>query len=73
MTASVVTRAPAFFGTHKNKLGESPVWDADKARLLWCDITEGAIMAGDPKGGITERWTFKGKVCLLYTSPSPRD
>jgi sugar lactone lactonase YvrE len=62
MTASVVTSAPALFGSHKNKLGESPVWDADKGRLLWCDITEGTILAADPKGGITDRWTFPGKV-----------
>ncbi|GAB2174566.1 SMP-30/gluconolactonase/LRE family protein [Dongia sp. agr-C8] len=62
MTASVVISAPALFGTHQNKLGESPVWDADKGRLLWCDITEGLILAADPKGAVTERWSFPGKV-----------
>jgi sugar lactone lactonase YvrE len=62
MTASVVVGAPVFFGTHRNRLGESPVWDADKGRLLWCDIPEGAILAADAKGAITDRWTFPGKV-----------
>lgn len=62
MTTSVVIGAPTLFGTHKNRLGESPVWDADKGRLLWCDIMEGAVMASDPKGAITDRWTFPGKV-----------
>ena len=62
MTASVVIGAPALFGAHKNKLGESPVWDADKARLLWCDINEGTIHAADPKGAVTETWRFPGKV-----------
>jgi sugar lactone lactonase YvrE len=62
MTSSVVIGAPTLFGTHRNRLGESPVWDADKARLLWCDIEEGAVMAADPKGAITDRWSFGGKV-----------
>lgn len=62
MTASVVTSAPALFGTQKNQLGESPVWDADQGRLLWCDITAGLILAADLKGAVTARWTFPGKV-----------
>jgi len=62
MTASVVIGAPALFGAHKNRLGESPVWDADKGRLLWCDITEGTIHAADPKGEVMESWRFPGKV-----------
>ncbi len=62
MTASVVIGAPALFGTHKNRLGESPVWDADNGRLLWCDISEGAVLAANPKGAVTDRWTFPGKV-----------
>ena len=62
MTASVVIGSPTLFGTHRNRLGESPVWDADKGRLLWCDIEECAVMAADPKGAVTDRWTFPGKV-----------
>jgi sugar lactone lactonase YvrE len=62
MTASAVVGAPSFFGSHRNRLGESPVWDADKGRLLWCDIPDGAVMASDPKGSITDRWIFPGKV-----------
>src|SRR5215470_4783994 len=62
MTASVVTSAPALFGTHKNRLGESPVWDADKGRLLWCDIEAREVLAADAKGAVTDRWSFPGKV-----------
>lgn len=62
MTASVVVGAPGLFGIHRNRLGESPVWDADKGRLLWCDIPEGVILAADPKGAIAETWRFPGKV-----------
>ena len=62
MTASTVIGSPALFGTHRNRLGESPVWDADKGHLLWCDILDGTIMAADLKGAVTDRWTFPGKV-----------
>jgi sugar lactone lactonase YvrE len=62
MTASVVIGAPDFFGTHRNRLGESPVWDAGKERLLWCDILDGEILAADPAGAVTQRWRFPGKV-----------
>jgi sugar lactone lactonase YvrE len=50
------------FGTHRNRLGESPVWDAEKGRLLWCDILAGEVLAADPRGGVTDRWRFPGKV-----------
>ncbi|MDQ7249999.1 SMP-30/gluconolactonase/LRE family protein [Dongia sedimenti] len=62
MTASVVIGAPALFGAHRALLGESPVWDADKGRLLWCDISDRAILAADLKGTVTDRWGFPGKV-----------
>jgi sugar lactone lactonase YvrE len=62
MTASVVIGSPALFGSHRNRLGESPVWDADNGRLLWCDILDCAILAADLKGAVTDRWSFPGKV-----------
>jgi sugar lactone lactonase YvrE len=62
MTASVVIGSPALFGTYRSQLGESPVWDADKGRLLWCDISDGAVLAADLKGTVTDRWGFPGKV-----------
>ena len=39
-------------------VGESPVWDADRQRLLWCDIPAGVIHALDPARGERERWSF---------------
>lgn len=39
-------------------VGESPVWDATRQRLLWCDIPAGAIHALEPASGARESWSF---------------
>ena len=39
-------------------VGESPVWDADSGRLLWCDIPAGTIHALDLASGKRQCWTF---------------
>jgi sugar lactone lactonase YvrE len=39
-------------------VGESPVWDAEAQRLLWCDIPAGVIHALHPKSGGRQRWQF---------------
>ena len=39
-------------------VGESPVWDADRQRLLWCDIPAGMIHALDVASGARESWSF---------------
>ena len=39
-------------------VGESPVWDAGRQRLLWCDIPAGVIHALDLASGTRERWSF---------------
>ena len=39
-------------------VGESPVWDADRQRLLWCDIPAGVIHALDIASGGRESWSF---------------
>nr|WP_295886330.1 SMP-30/gluconolactonase/LRE family protein [uncultured Devosia sp.] len=39
-------------------VGESPVWDADRQRLLWCDIPAGVIHALDLASGARQSWTF---------------
>lgn len=39
-------------------VGESPVWDADRQRLLWCDIPAGMIHALDVARGARESWSF---------------
>lgn len=39
-----------FFGTHRNKLGESPVWDDARKCLWWVDSVAGLIHAADGQG-----------------------
>jgi sugar lactone lactonase YvrE len=39
-------------------VGESPVWDADRQRLLWCDIPAGVIHALNLADGARERWSL---------------
>ena len=39
-------------------VGESPVWDADSGRLLWCDIPAGTIHALELASGARQCWTF---------------
>jgi sugar lactone lactonase YvrE len=39
-------------------VGESPVWDAERQRLLWCDIPAGTIHALDIDSGERWRWQF---------------
>lgn len=36
----------------QNQLGEGPIWDAKSARLLWVDITRGAIHSFIPETGV---------------------
>lgn len=40
-------------GDHRAHLGEGPVWDADRQRLLYVDIEGGAVLAHDPADGRT--------------------
>ncbi|WP_240233039.1 SMP-30/gluconolactonase/LRE family protein [Devosia lacusdianchii] len=39
-------------------VGESPVWDGERQRLLWCDIPAGVIHALDIANGARQRWSF---------------
>lgn len=39
-------------------VGESPVWDAARQRLLWCDIPAGVIHALELASGLRESWSF---------------
>jgi len=43
-------------------VGESPVWDADNNRLLWCDIPAGRIHALSLETGARQAWKFDGPV-----------
>lgn len=39
------------------ELGESPVWDADRERLLWVDILAGVVHALHPASGMRSQFT----------------
>jgi sugar lactone lactonase YvrE len=40
----------SFFGDHRTRLGESPLWDAQAGRLWWVDSVAGAIHAASEDG-----------------------
>ncbi|HVV93072.1 MAG TPA: SMP-30/gluconolactonase/LRE family protein, partial [Hyphomicrobiales bacterium] len=44
------------------KVGESPVWDAEHGRLLFCDALAGTIHAIDPKTRARRVWEFGAHV-----------
>lgn len=51
-----------FYGTHRNKLGESPVWDTRSNCLFWVDSVSQKIFRADEYGlGITS-WDVPTKV-----------
>jgi sugar lactone lactonase YvrE len=55
------TAEPA--GSDAYILGEGPIWDPDRQRLLWVDIVAGVVFAGvlEPEAGtilVTESWSF---------------
>jgi sugar lactone lactonase YvrE len=60
--SSVVVSPPALFGTHRSRLGESPVWDAAQNRLLWCDIEGKEILAASTDGDVIRRWALPDKI-----------
>ena len=39
-------------------VGESPVWDGEHERLLWCDIPAGVIHGLEIASGARSRWEF---------------
>jgi sugar lactone lactonase YvrE len=47
--------------TDRYELGEGPVWDHERQRLLWVDILAGKVFAGrlDPFE-VTDTWSFDG-------------
>lgn len=47
-----------FFGAHRNKLGESPLWDEARQRLWWVDSLTGEIAAARADGEPLLRWRY---------------
>jgi len=51
MTAQI-----GLYGSHRNKLGESPVWDARCQRLFWVDSISRQILSADAQGQGLTQW-----------------
>ncbi|MGK5682885.1 SMP-30/gluconolactonase/LRE family protein [Actinoplanes sp. URMC 104] len=68
MTARFVAR-PA--GAEAYALGEGPIWDHDRQRLLWVDILGGTVHAGHVEPGritVTQTWEFGDLACAVAVS-----
>lgn len=58
----IQTRKISLIVDERFGVGESPVWDADNDRLLWCDIPAGRIHALVLHSGARQLWQFEGPV-----------
>lgn len=59
-----------FFGSWRNRLGESPLWDPNASLLYWVDSVARRICRADALGGRFETWTLPdvvGSVALAET------
>lgn len=56
----------------RSELGESPVWDGERNRLLWADINGRAINALSMDDGRQERWDMPGRVGCIGRCDSGR-
>ena len=69
LAMSLIVEEPKLLLDTRSPLGEGPLWDADRKVLWWVDILECLVQCYDPADGSNRKWN----ICLLYTSPSPRD
>ncbi len=50
---------------HRDRVGESPLWDAARRALWWVDIESCAIRRLDLAGGALQSWTLPERVACL--------
>jgi len=59
-----------FFGEHRCRLGESPVWDDRCGRLWWIDAIAGRILSAGIDGAVISDWVFDQPVGSIALSES---
>jgi sugar lactone lactonase YvrE len=47
-----------YFGDHRARLGESPLWDKAQQCLWWVDALEGRICAAAANGAVLRAWAY---------------
>lgn len=58
-----------FIGDIRNRLGESPLWDAARGWLWWVDGVAGRIAAATPDGVVQRDWRFDVPVGSIALGP----
>jgi sugar lactone lactonase YvrE len=55
----------SYFGSIRNRLGESPLWDSRHECLWWVDILERRVFAARSDGTVERNWQFSEPVCSI--------
>lgn len=58
-----------FLGDIRNRLGESPLWDAGRGWLWWVDGVAGRVAAATPDGTLQRDWTFDAPIGSIALGP----
>src|SRR6266545_6223654 len=56
-------RTPTVWHDVESTLGEGPVWDAQRARLVWVDILAGVVRVARPRGTASGSSGSTGSPC----------